>query len=58
MEGIIVENKERKIIICNSTFCEIFGLPVDAKKMIGEDCSNSAYFVKHLFLKPDKFFPR
>ena len=53
--GIIVENKDRELLICNSRFCDIFGIPVAPKKMVGEDCSKSAEFVKHLFAKPDKF---
>lgn len=53
--GIIVEDDKRKLLLCNSIFCDIFGIPVSPEKMIGSDCSKSAEFVKHLFLYPDKF---
>ena len=53
--GVIVEDNNRKLLICNSRFCELFGIPISPEKMIGEDCSKSAEFVKHLFKNPDKF---
>jgi PAS domain-containing protein len=53
--AIIVEDDKRNLILCNSTFCDLFGIPISPEKMIGSDCSKSADFVKHLFLYPDKF---
>ena len=53
--GVIVEDSNRKLILCNSKFCEIFSIPVEPSKMIGSDCSKSAEFVKHLFIDGDKF---
>ena len=53
--GVIVEDNERKLILCNSIFCDIFGIPVLPIKMIGSSCFKSAEFVKHLFIDGDKF---
>lgn len=53
--GLIVEDGQRKVLICNSKFCDIFGIPVKPESLIGTDCSDSAGLVKHLFVDEEKF---
>lgn len=53
--GVIVENAERIVLICNSKFCEIFGIPYKPESIIGTDCSQSAHLVKHMFANPEEF---
>ena len=53
--GLIVEDSDRKVLICNSKFCDIFGIPYKPESLIGTDCSKSAELVKHLFVDEKKF---
>lgn len=53
--GILVEDENRKIVLANDLFCQMFGIPVDAFHLIGMDCSNSAEETKNLFLEPEQF---
>lgn len=53
--GILLEDKDRKILVTNEEFCSIFEIPVKPSELIGFDCSNSAEESKHLFTKPEKF---
>lgn len=53
--GVIVESSDRKVLICNTKFCDIFGIPYKPESLIGSDCSKSAEFVKHLFVDGEKF---
>ncbi|MEI6898331.1 MAG: response regulator [Bacteroidota bacterium] len=53
--GVMVEDENRKILLVNQHFCDIFGIPFDPKEMIGWDCSESAEQTKHLFVDPEGF---
>jgi len=53
--GLIVENADRIVLICNSKFLEIFSIPYTPEAIIGTDCSQSAGLVKHMFKNPEKF---
>ena len=53
--GLIVENAKREVLICNSKFCEIFGIPYKPEALIWTDCSKSSELVKHIFKHPDLF---
>jgi PAS domain S-box-containing protein len=53
--GVLVEDQNRRIILVNKEFCEIFCIPADPVSMIGWDCSESAEQTKHLFAEPDRF---
>jgi len=55
--GIVVEDENRKIMLTNQTFCDIFSIPASPEALIGSDCSQSADQVKHLLTEPD-LFPR
>ncbi|UII21340.1 PAS domain-containing hybrid sensor histidine kinase/response regulator [Fulvivirga ligni] len=56
--GILLEDEDRKIIITNQVFCNIFGIPVEPELLIGSDCSNSAEEIKGLFKDPALFVQR
>ncbi len=53
--GVLVEDENRKIVLVNSIFCSMFGIPYLPEQMIGFDCSDSAEQTKHLFKDPEKF---
>jgi len=53
--GLIVEDADRKVLICNTKFCSIFGIPYKPEALIGTDCSKSADLVKHLFMNEKTF---
>jgi PAS domain S-box-containing protein len=54
-KGVLVEDENRKIILVNQLFCEIFNIPVSTEDLIGVDCSQSAEQSKHLFENPSQF---
>lgn len=53
--AILLEDEDRKIVLTNAKFCEIFKIPVAPEMMIGQDCSNAAEQSKSLFKEPDIF---
>ncbi|MEP5254410.1 MAG: PAS domain S-box protein [Winogradskyella arenosi] len=53
--GILLEDEDRKIVVSNQKFCELFGIPVHPEQLVGEDCSNAAEQSKLLFENPEKF---
>ncbi|UII28902.1 PAS domain S-box protein [Fulvivirga maritima] len=53
--GVLLEDENRKIIITNQKFCDLFNIPVEPDLLIGSDCSKSAEQVKGLFKQPDDF---
>ncbi|AJR04083.1 PAS domain S-box protein [Siansivirga zeaxanthinifaciens] len=56
--GILLEDENRKIVLTNSRFCEMFNIPISPKEMIGADCTNAAEQSKNLFQKPELFVNR
>lgn len=56
--GILLEDENRKIVLTNSKFCEMFSIPVFPENMIGADCKDAAEQSKHLFKKPVDFVKR
>ena len=53
--GILLEDENRKIVLTNNTFCQMFGIPVPPEQMVGWDCSLSAEQSKHLFTESEAF---
>ncbi len=53
--GYLIEDRDRKIILCNDEFCRLFDIQVQPLDLVGFDCSDSAEQNKHLFVNPDKF---
>ena len=56
--GILLESSERKIVLANKTFCDIFGIPVSPEQLIGNDCENSARDSKAYFANSENFIER
>lgn len=56
--GILLEDVNRKILIVNKKFCELFGIPVDPELLTGLDCEETAEQSKILFKNPDAFMVR
>ena len=36
--GIVLEDENRKIVLTNNKFCELFGIDANPKDLIGMDC--------------------
>jgi PAS domain S-box-containing protein len=53
--GVLLEDEQRKIVLTNKKFCELFSIPVSPSEMVGLDCSNAAAQNKHYFLDPIGF---
>lgn len=56
--GILLEDENRKIVLTNYRFCDMFKIPVLPENMIGADCTNAAEQSKHFFENPDGFVER
>ena len=53
--AVLLEDENRKIVITNNNFCELFQIPVSPDAMIGADCTESAEQSKHFFKNPERF---
>lgn len=53
--GVLVEDADRKILMVNKPFLDLFGVPADPEDMVGYDCSNAAEQSKDLFKDPGQF---
>lgn len=53
--AVLVEDENRRVVLTNASFCELFGVPVDPLELVGADCSQAAQTSKHLFSDPDGF---
>ncbi len=56
--GVIVENKERKILLINEKFCDIFGITIPVNQLIGMGFANATKQSKSLFANPENFVER
>ncbi|WP_028375668.1 PAS domain-containing sensor histidine kinase [Leeuwenhoekiella sp. MAR_2009_132] len=56
--GILLEDENRKVVLTNPMFCEMFGVPMTPEAMIGLDCQNAAEQAKDLFINPQDFINR
>lgn len=54
-KAVLLEDENRKIVLTNQKFCDLFNIPVSPNLMIGQDCSNAAEQSKELFKKPEDF---
>ena len=57
-EGVLLEDENRKILVVNKKFCNMFNISIEPEDMIGFDCTNSAEHVKELFKDKEKFVYR
>jgi PAS domain S-box-containing protein len=56
--GVLVEDENRHVVLCNDQFCQMFSIPAPADSLIGMDCSNAADQSKELFRNPELFVSR
>ncbi|MEC4003997.1 PAS domain S-box protein [Flavobacterium sp. SUN052] len=56
--GILLEDENRKILIVNKKFCNMFGIQAEPESMKGYDCAQAAESTKHFFKSPDQFLNR
>ncbi|MBF6642194.1 PAS domain S-box protein [Flavobacterium sp. J49] len=56
--GILLEDVNRKILLVNKRFCDLFGIGLEPERMKGIDCSKAAEQSKFLFKNPDSFLAR
>lgn len=53
--GVLVEDENRKIVLINQQFCDLFSIPVAPQFLIGADCAEAAEQSKGLFYDPEGF---
>lgn len=56
--GVLVEDENRKIVLINQQFCDLFSIPVAPEFLVGADCSEAAEQSKGLFCNPEHFVQR
>ncbi|TWO32707.1 PAS domain S-box protein [Seonamhaeicola sediminis] len=56
--GVLLEDENRKIVLTNNKFCELFQVPVSPEQLKGADCSTAAEQNKILFKEPQFFVDR
>ena len=56
--GMLLEDENRKVIITNQEFCNIFKIRISPDALIGFDCTETAEQSKKLFKDSDKFVLR
>jgi PAS domain S-box-containing protein len=56
--AVLLEDEDRKIILANSKFCELFSIPVSPDSLKGEDSLAAANESKHSFKYPEDFISR
>ncbi len=56
--AVLLEDENRKIVLTNVRFTQIFDVPVAPEFLVGADCSNSAEESKHHFEDEEGFIDR
>jgi len=51
--GILLEDENRKMVLANQKFCDLFNIPLAPQKLKGVDCKRSLEKYKHHFLDPE-----
>ncbi|MDA9343475.1 PAS domain S-box protein [Algibacter sp.] len=53
--GIVVEDENRKIVLTNKKFCDLFDIQDTPESLIGMDCAIASQYTKKLFADPDAY---
>ena len=56
--GVIVEDADRRLVLVNQRFCEIFQIPAPPEALVGMDCRSAAQQSKAFFSDPVQFVER
>ncbi|WP_431126031.1 PAS domain S-box protein [Flagellimonas flava] len=51
--GILLEDQDRKVVLANQKFCDLFGIPVSPDSIKGVNGEKSIHKYKNMFLDPD-----
>lgn len=53
--GVMVEDDQRKVVLVNQRFCDLFSIPANPEQLTGMDCKVAAEASKELFDDPEIF---
>ena len=53
--GIMVENNQRKVVLVNQHFCDLFSIHIPPEQLVGTNCNDTDEASKILFTDPDAF---
>ena len=53
--GVMVEDEQRKVVLVNQYFCDLFSIPIPPEQLIGMNCEEAAEASKVLFAEPEIF---
>ncbi|MCC9020504.1 MULTISPECIES: PAS domain S-box protein [Flavobacterium] len=56
--GILLEDEDRKVLIANKRFCDLFDFKGEPEEMIGFDSKMATEENKYFFKRPDEFIER
>jgi len=56
--GLLLEDDNRRLILVNQAFCDLFGIKASPDTLIGTDCTDTAKQAKSKFADPDYFLRR
>ncbi len=54
--GVLLEDQQRRILLANQAFCDLFGVGAPPESLVGGDCAGLA--AAPLFADPDAFLTR
>ncbi|SEP79285.1 PAS domain S-box protein [Neolewinella agarilytica] len=58
IDGILVEDENRKVVLVNQAFISLFNIPLTPEEMVGLDCADLALAAADYFVEPDQFMER
>ncbi|UOY08119.1 PAS domain S-box protein [Muricauda sp. SCSIO 64092] len=56
--GVLLEDENRKMVLANQKFCDLFQIPIAPEKLSGVDCKKALDKYKHLFVDPEHLIKR
>ncbi len=57
-DAFLVENIDRKVVLVNQKFCDLFSIPLSPEKLVGFDCATAAIMAAPMFKDPEAFTDR
>ncbi|MGM0537020.1 MAG: diguanylate cyclase [Pseudomonadota bacterium] len=56
--GLLLEDEQRRVIVANQAFCDLFGIDAPPEHLVGMDCREAAQSTKGHFTDPEGFVAR
>ncbi len=56
--GLLLEDEDRRVIVANQAFCDLFGIEAPPESLVGMDCREAAQSAKGHFTEPEGFVDR